>query len=138
MKRKAFWFLFLLLTYCWACPAVHAQRQKKQGPVIAFKHKEYQFGDIAQGDTLSHAFPFYNAGDEPIVITKVLTTCGCTAPSWQKKPIAPGDSSEILVVFDSHGKIGRQTKVISVFSNAQKDMVYLKLRGAVLPKDEQK
>ena len=40
----------------------------------------HDFGEIAQGDKVEHTFRFRNTGNEPLVITNVQVTCGCTTP----------------------------------------------------------
>ncbi|MTI19819.1 DUF1573 domain-containing protein, partial [Fulvivirga sp. RKSG066] len=91
---------------------VLAQEQEatevKSGPVMSFEEEKHDFGDIHQGDKVEHVFQFENTGNEPLIITNVQTTCGCTAPEWPKDPVAPGQTGKIKVVFNSAGKIGRQ------------------------------
>ena len=95
------------------------------GAKITFAEASFDFGEITQGDIVEHVFKFENTGNQPLVISNVMTTCGCTAPSWPREPIAPGASSEILVKFNSRGKIGIQNKVITIVSNAtnQREMI---------------
>ncbi|SRR5258708_15917711 len=89
------------------------------GAVIAWEKNIHDFGDIAQGDKVEHSFKFTNTGSDPLVITNVQVTCGCTTPKgWPRDPINPGDKVEITVQFNSSGKIGRQNKVVTVVSNA--------------------
>ncbi len=85
---------------------------------IQFKELRYDFGDIKQGDKVSHTFEFTNSGNTPLVISEVKTTCGCTAPYWPREPIQPGASDKIEISFNSAGKSGKQHKVITVISNA--------------------
>jgi hypothetical protein len=93
--------------------------KKADGPVITFEKKTHDFGDIAQGDKVEETFKFANTGTEPLIITNVQVTCGCTTPKgWPRDPIPPGGKGEITVGFNSAGKIGRQNKVVTVVSNA--------------------
>ena len=93
--------------------------EKVSGPVIAWEKSTHDFGDMAQGDKVEHSFKFSNAGNEPLVITNVEVTCGCTLPkSWSRDPIMPGGRGEIVVAFNSAGKLGKQNKVVTVVSNA--------------------
>jgi len=87
------------------------------GPHINFEISSYDFGDITQGDKVAYTFEFTNDGDTPLVLSNVKTTCGCTASSWPREPIAPGATSKIDVTFNSTGKIGKQNKVITIMSN---------------------
>ena len=89
------------------------------GPVISWEKSTYDFGDLVQGDKVEHIFKFKNTGKEPLIITNVQVTCGCTTPrGWARDPIAPGQSSEITVAFNSLGKFGKQNKVVTIISNA--------------------
>ena len=69
------------------------------GAKISFTEKSYNFGDITQGDKVEYTFEFENVGNEPLILSDVRTTCGCTAPQWPKEPIAPGASAKLKVVF---------------------------------------
>lgn len=104
------------------------------GAVISFKEKQIDFGDIVQGQKVEHTFVFTNAGTEPLVISNVAVTCGCTASSWPKEPIAPGKSSELKVSFNSAGKMGKQNSVVRIYSNASEPIEKVSLISNVLPK----
>ena len=107
------------------------------GPKIVFAEASFDFGDIEQGDIVEHVFKFENTGNQPLILSNVMTTCGCTAPSWPREPIAPGESSEILVKFNSRGKIGIQNKVITVVSNATNQRAQIKIVSNVkMPQTE--
>ncbi len=89
------------------------------GPVITFEKKTHDFGDIVQGDKVEQTFKFTNTGNEPLVITNVEVTCGCTTPKgWPRDPIMPGASADLTVGFNSAGKSGHQNKVVTIVSNA--------------------
>jgi len=92
---------------------------QSSGAVIVWEKSTHDFGDVVQGEKVEHTFKFKNAGTEPLVITNVQVTCGCTTPKgWTRDPIMPGQSSELTVGFNSAGKYSRQEKVITVVSNA--------------------
>src|SRR3990170_3491313 len=78
---------------------------KATGPVITFEKKVHDFGDIVQGDKVEETFKFTNTGNEPLIITDVQVTCGCTVPKgWPRDPIASGASAELTIAFNSAGK----------------------------------
>ncbi|UXP31295.1 DUF1573 domain-containing protein [Reichenbachiella agarivorans] len=106
------------------------------GPHIKFATSSYDFGDITQGDKVNYTFEFVNDGNAPVIISNVQTTCGCTASSWPREPIAPGASSKIEVTFNSTGKIGHQNKVITITSNATNNPERVKIVTNILPKTE--
>jgi hypothetical protein len=89
------------------------------GAVIAWEKNTHDFGDLIQGDKVEHTFVMENTGTEPLIITNVQVTCGCTTPKgWPRDPISPGKKAEIIIQFNSTGKIGRQNKVVTIVSNA--------------------
>ena len=102
------------------------------GPFIKFEEKSHDFGDIIQGDKVNYSFIFKNTGTAPLILTNVLTTCGCTAPNWPREPIPPGGDNKMEVTFDSKGKSGRQNKVITILSNGPQQRV--NIIANVLPK----
>ncbi|PIQ47089.1 MAG: hypothetical protein COW03_17370 [Cytophagales bacterium CG12_big_fil_rev_8_21_14_0_65_40_12] len=99
----------------------------------AFKWENtlHNFGTIQQGEVVNHTFKFTNAGTEPLLIQSASASCGCTIPSYSKEPIAPGASGEIVVRYDSKGKNGQQSPVITVVANTNPKQVRLSLRGFV-------
>jgi hypothetical protein len=90
---------------------------------IVFEQTMHNFGDIHQGDVVTHVFKFKNTGKAPLIISNVLVTCGCTVPVWPKEPIMPGKKGEITATFNSAGKMGAQNKVITIQSNAPQTTV---------------
>jgi hypothetical protein len=115
MKLSALIIAFLLIK---GFTTVSAQTATA-GAVITWDQDVYDFGEIIAGEKVEHTFRFSNTGTEPLVITNVQVTCGCTTPKgWPRDPIAPGKKAELVVQFNSTGKIGRQNKVVTVISNA--------------------
>jgi hypothetical protein len=80
------------------------------GPVLTLEASSHDFGDITQGDVVERVFKFKNTGNQPLIITNIQTSCGCTTPVWPRDPIMPGGSGEIKVGFNSAGKMNKQTK----------------------------
>src|SRR5688572_17286588 len=99
-----------------------AQEKKaaqKDGAVITWEKKSHDFGNIVQGDKVEHTFYFTNTGNEPLIITNVQVSCGCTTPKgWPRDPIPPGANGEITVSFNSAGKSGIQNKPVTLVTNA--------------------
>jgi len=100
--------------------------------VISFREYEHDFGKIAEGEKVACIFTFGNQGKGPLIISAVTTSCGCTVPKYDRKPIGPDETGIIEVVFDSEGRNGRQTKTISVMSNASKPIVLIRITGEVI------
>src|SRR4051812_11670200 len=86
-----------------------------KGPQITFSDKSHEFGDIKQGDKVNYTFKFTNTGPEPLILSRVKTTCGCTATNWTHEPVAPGKTGEVAATFNSANKMGAQRKVIKIY-----------------------
>jgi hypothetical protein len=128
MKKLALMMVMALVVF-----AAKAQEQTS-GPVITFEENSIDFGDITQGEKVAHTFVFKNTGTSPLVISNVAVTCGCTATNWPKEPIAPGQTSELKISFNSTGKMGKQNSVVRVYSNASEPIEKVSLISNVLPK----
>ncbi len=100
--------------------------------VISFREYQHDFGKVSEGEKLSYTFIFDNKGTGDLVITSATTTCGCTVPKYDTKPIPPGGTGNLEVVFDTSGREGMQTKTITVKSNAKIPVVILKITAEVI------
>lgn len=87
------------------------------GPDIQVSPTEYDLGDIEEGVIASHEFKIENLGDAPLNISRVKTSCGCTASKLSKNTLAPGESTMLKVEYDSEGRPGRFEKKITIFSD---------------------
>ncbi|UCH13483.1 MAG: DUF1573 domain-containing protein, partial [Bacteroidales bacterium] len=107
----------------------------KKAPVITFETLEYDYGTIYQGDDGKCEFVFKNTGKNPLVLSNVRPSCGCTVPKWSKEPIKGGDNSSIEVKYNTK-RVGSFSKSITVHSNASNTPVVLKIKGKVVAKPE--
>jgi Protein of unknown function (DUF1573) len=98
---------------------------------IAFREYQHDFGKLTEGEKVSYTFTFDNKGTTNLILSLATTTCGCTVPKYDSKPIPPGAIGSLEVVFDTSGKSGMQTKTITVKSNAKTPVVLLKITAEV-------
>lgn len=110
--------LVLVLAVAGTAFAQDKKAEQKNGAVITWEKKTHDFGNIVQGDKVEHTFYFTNTGNEPLLITNVQVSCGCTVPKWPRDPIPPGARGELTVSFNSAGKMGKQNKPVTLVSNA--------------------
>lgn len=96
---------------------------------IQFEEELYDFGGKKPGKVYSHVYRFKNTGDAPLLITSVKGSCGCTVTYFPKEPVFPGEESEIEVAFDSKGKLGPQSKRITISANTNPSQTFLTFRG---------
>jgi hypothetical protein len=102
-------------------------------PTLDFDEKTHDFGTIDEGDVVEHTFTFTNNGNAPLVITNARGTCGCTVPTWTKEPVAPGETGEMLVKFNSRGKRNQQNKSVTVTANTESGKETLQIKTFVTP-----
>lgn len=113
-------------------PATASGNKGDKLPVISFTDTKHDFGKIIEGETVSFAFKFTNTGRSDLIIANVIASCGCTVPSFPKKPIRPGESEFIDVAFDSKGRPGTFTKSVTVYANTSPNQVELYISGNVV------
>lgn len=98
---------------------------------IEFEEEVFDFGNIMEGDVVEHVFKFKNTGNNPLIISKATGSCGCTVPEWPRDPIAPGQTGEIQVKFNSKGKEGEQDKRVTIQANTIPNNTVIRIVGAV-------
>jgi Protein of unknown function (DUF1573) len=94
----------------------------------------YNFGTITEGEKVEYSYRFKNTGTNPLVIFNATASCGCTVPEKPEKPILPGETGFIKVVFNSSGKRGHNEKDVNITSNANPAFPSLKLIGEIKEK----
>jgi len=110
-----------------------AQAENPNAPKIKFDAKVINYGNIEYKADGNREFVFVNTGKEPLILTSVRASCGCTTPKWTREPIAPGDKGIIKVKYDT-GRVGNFSKTVTVQSNASNGTVTLQIKGKVAAK----
>jgi hypothetical protein len=106
---------------------------QQSSPKIEFEATTIDYGTIERGSDGERIFSFINKGNADLVITNVKSSCGCTIPKKPEGPIAPGESSQIVVRYDTK-RVGPFRKTITVSTNQETNpIIALKLKGTVLP-----
>ncbi|MFY8068659.1 MAG: DUF1573 domain-containing protein [Flavobacterium sp.] len=107
---------------------------------IEFKAKDntIDYGTVTkEQDNGVRVFEFTNTGNQPLIITNVQSTCGCTVPTKPTQPIMPGKSDKIEVKYNmSPGPIRKTITVESNAANVEGGRVSLKIKGEVIVKQE--
>lgn len=124
----------ILLILCAMFLAVGIANAQKKA-VISAEETVFDFGKITEsGGKVTHTFEVTNAGDGPLVITRVIASCGCTTPEWTKEPIAPKKKAEVKVTYNPAGRPGPFSKSISVYSNGKEGSFVFRIKGDVVEK----
>ncbi|NCX95047.1 MAG: DUF1573 domain-containing protein, partial [Chitinophagia bacterium] len=122
-KRLLLLFSICLSTFCFIQTS-HAQDTKTQQPpkdaaIFKFKDGEtYDFGTIEIGPEAPHTFEFTNVGNQPLFVTGVTPSCGCTHVDWDKQPIAPGQKGHISLNLITTEQKGFFKKEVYIQTNA--------------------
>lgn len=98
---------------------------------ISFTTLINDLGTIKEGEQVVTWFEYSNTGSMPLLINSIKAGCGCTVPTWNKKPLMPGEKENIKVIFNSRGKNGIQSIRISVNSNAVNSEIELRINASV-------
>ncbi|MBC7554359.1 MAG: DUF1573 domain-containing protein [Taibaiella sp.] len=99
--------------------------------IFEFNEETHDFGVVPEGNPVECDFHFKNTGKEPITIKEAHASCGCTIPTYPKEPIAPGNSADVHVVFNTKGRLGVIKKEITITSNAKQQPMTLHIAGEV-------
>ena len=131
---KRFVVLLLLL---FVMPAAWAQTDSKAesgGAAIRLHEVHHNFGDVARrsGD-LVYELHYTNEGDQPLVLTRVVTSCSCLKAHFQHRPLKAGDEGVIRIVYEPQkSEPGAFSKVIQIYSNSALGRVIFTLQGNAL------
>lgn len=94
-----------------------------------FEKESHDFGKIPVNKPATFEFKFTNEGDQPLIISKVETTCGCTVPEYTQTPIKKGGSGVIKVTYNPTGAALPFSKSITITSNAKTTTKVLYIKG---------
>lgn len=111
----------------------------KNAPVMSFDKKlvdpsgsvVWDYGTIHKDSDGRSYFAFVNAGKEPLILSDVRSSCGCTVPKWPREPILPGHADTITVRYDTK-RLGIINKTITVMSNANNSPIILRIKGKIV------
>jgi hypothetical protein len=99
-------------------------------PDIKFVKLVHDYGTIMKEADGNCEFEFQNTGKEPLVLSDVRSSCGCTVPQWTREPILPGKKGTIKVHYDTK-RVGPINKTVTVMSNAKTPSVVLRITGNI-------
>lgn len=132
-------FVTLLAACALGFPSVARSQESAAGgkgtQAVRFDHEKWNFGDVAEdGGKVEHTFVFTNVSSKPVVVLDVTSGCGCTTPSYSRKPVMRGEKGEIVVSFDPMNRPGHFSKGISVQISGSTEPVTLLVEGVVTPR----
>ncbi|MBN4073028.1 DUF1573 domain-containing protein [Crocinitomix catalasitica] len=86
--------------------------------------------NFLKGEDASFHFWFENQGTDPLIVSKVKASCGCTVPEWPREPVMPSQKAEITLKYDSN-KVGPFDKTVRVYYNGSTEPLSLTIKGVI-------
>jgi hypothetical protein len=86
---------------------------------MKFEKTLHDFGNIWDHEKAEHRFKFTNVGSDTLVITDTQSSCGCTIPEVDPKVYEPGESGEIVVIFNPENRPNNQRKTVYVTTDSR-------------------
>jgi hypothetical protein len=132
MKKIFFGFVALVILSfsAYSQEEITTNKENKDLPEIFFEKTTHDYGTLKYDSDGTCEFTFKNTGKEPLLLTQVQASCGCTTPTWPKEPIKSGEKGTIVVKYNT--KIpGAFSKSIRVYSNGKTNLVTLTIKGSV-------
>lgn len=120
---KKYFLAFGIILFCLSLVA-------QEGTQIKFDETTHKFGKIKKNGPAEHVFTFTNVSDEPLKLTQVKASCGCTTPAWTKSEVAPGETGEISVKYNT-ARVGPFTKTVTVRYGEGSKPIILYIKGEV-------
>lgn len=125
-------------THTHSSPEDQAKRdeemKKMPKTTIEVLETKFDFGKLTDGDVVRHVWKVKNIGKEPLFIASVQTSCGCTAPTFAKEPILPGQTGDVELEFNSAGRVGSVQKNALIIANADNAPFSIGFTAEILPK----
>ena len=121
---------FSSIIVCLISFSTFSQDDVKSYAEFKFEQETIDYGKVAKGSDKVRIFKFTNIGNEPLIIEKIQSSCGCTVPEKPEEPILPGEKGEIKVAYDTN-RIGGFSKMITIYSNAKSSRKVIKIKGFV-------
>jgi hypothetical protein len=130
IPKMQFFPVILMITAIITTSFAPSGRQADDG-IVKWHKTTHDFGTILQNKAVSAEFRFTNVSTHPIVITRVVASCGCTVPKYEEMPILPGKEGVIRTSFDAETR-GVFHKKITVLMDVGNYEIFVK--GLVVDK----
>ena len=97
---------------------------------ISLNEQLHDFGTRKQYTKTEFEFKLRNDSTGILVINNISTSCGCTTPTYSKRPVKSGKTANIKVAYDA-SRIGNFNKSVYVYTNYSNNPIELKIKGTM-------
>ncbi len=129
---KLFLFFALVVVIATACNNNENNEKKYSGNAeIKFEHTQADLGKLQEGEQVEHAFYFTNTGSNILQIKEIITDCGCTVASIEKKEYKPNEEGVIRIRLNTSQLFNNQYKTTKVITNTKDSVITLSLAAFI-------
>jgi Protein of unknown function (DUF1573) len=89
----------------------------QNSPVLILSDRVVDLGTVSDEIDVVRKITLSNGGTTDLRITRIQTTCGCTAAGLTDPVLAPGDARELTIRFRPQGKLDEKRESVTLISN---------------------
>jgi len=106
------------------------------GPLLATDQLEFDFGFSPQNSKVCRIFQLRNDGDDTLRITRVVPGCGCTQTPLADSILAPGETTQLEIIFSTGHYSGIVTKRPRIETNEAESGRYVAISTNVVQRPD--
>jgi hypothetical protein len=122
--------VFYLRGFFIACLFVVSQHLSAQAKIEIVEAKK-NFGTVKKGEVVVLNYEIKNAGNAPLIINDAEVSCSCTTVDYSNAPVLPGQTTKVVVSFNTKTVYERQDRVVYIHSNDPKSPAKIRYKGFV-------
>lgn len=101
-----------------------------EGMNVSVNEITHDFGTQKLYTKTEFEFEIKNDSTIALAISNISTSCGCTTPTYSKRPVKSGKVATVKVSYDS-ARIGAFNKSINVYTNFSTEPIELYIKGTM-------
>jgi hypothetical protein len=128
-------------------PSMMAQQAGRSRSILKFSEMQKDLGTVYQFQSYELVYPFQVEGPDPLVITEISTSCGCTDakiyPDWEgadsakpwplNQPMPPNAKGRLVAEFNGERAVNDKSSTITIRGNMPEGKVILGVKAFVVP-----
>jgi hypothetical protein len=101
---------------------------------LKLSESSINFGSVKEGPPVTKKITLTNEGTEVLTISNTATSCACTTVDLSKSSLNPGESTELLITYDTYKYPGKFDKTVTIFTGTDgKEETVIHILGNVDP-----
>lgn len=103
-------------------------------PRLKVSETVYNFNKVKEGQPVDHTIQVTNTGKSELKITAVKPACSCLGAEIEKRNIAPGESTNLHLSYNTARKSGPESKDVTLYTNDPfMSKINITVKGEVIP-----